>query len=511
MELKGREKQIVDNRIEKINDLKERGINPFPYSFNRTNTCSELQTKHKILEPEVTTEEIVRVAGRLMSKRDMGRISFAKLQDQDSHIQVVCQKEQTPEEAMNLFKKDCASGDFIGVEGKIMKSKSGELSILVSSVEILTKSVYPLPDEHYGLKDKEERYRKRYLDLVMNQNVKEIFKLRSKIIKAVRDFMDERGFMEVETPTLQAQHGGASARPFLTHINAWDMPMYLSIAPELYLKRLIVGGFEKIFTICKNFRNEGVDHSHNPEFTMIEAYQAYADYNDMMELIEECWEYVAIKVLGTTQIKRMVDGKEIIMDVKAPWPRKTTAEIIEEYAKINVNESSVEELIKFCKENKVELPENPSWGKCVEEILGEVVEHQVISPVHVYDRPKEGTPLCKRKRGDERLNEQCEPIGAGMELGNMYSELNDPIKQEEAFDEQIAQKEAGDDEAHEKDEDFLDALRQGMPPTGGIGWGIDRMVILMTGAESIRDIILFPTMKPEVAPEKKSKKDKKKE
>ncbi|MDA3836025.1 MAG: lysine--tRNA ligase [Nanoarchaeota archaeon] len=509
MELKGREKQIVEERIKKINELRESGVEPFPYSFKRSTNCSELQEKYKDLPAETITQDEVKIAGRLISKRDLGKISFAKLQDQDAYIQIVSQDGETDDEVRALFKKYVSAGDFVGITGLVMRSKRGELSILIKAVEVLTKAVYPMPDEHYGLKDKEERYRKRHLDLIMNQEVKNIFKTRSAIIKAVREFMDERGFMEVETPILQAQHGGASARPFLTHINAWDMPMYLSIAPELYLKRLIVGGFEKVYTICKNFRNEGVDHSHNPEFTMIEAYQAYADYNDMMKLIEECWEFVALKILGTTKIKRMVGGKEVEMDVKAPWPRKTTAEIIEEYTKINVNESSVEELIVFCKENKVELPANPGWGKCVEEILGEVVEHQVISPVHVYDRPKEGTPLCKRKRGDERLNEQCEPIGAGMELGNIYSELNDPIKQEEAFDEQNEQKAAGDDEAHEKDEDFLDALRQGMPPTGGIGWGIDRMVILMTGAESIRDIILFPTMKPEGMVEKKADKKKK--
>lgn len=506
MELKGREKQIVEERIKKLNELKESGINPFPYSFERTINCSELQEKYKDLAAEETTADEVKIAGRLMSKRDLGKISFAKLQDQDAYIQIVSQDGETDEEVRKLFKRYVASGDFVGITGLVMRSKRGELSILIKKAEILSKAVYPLPDEHYGLKDKEERYRKRYLDLIMNQDVKEIFKTRSEIIRATRDFMHEQGFMEVETPVLQTKHGGAQARPFVTNINAWDMTMYLSIAPELYLKRLIVGGFEKVYTICKNFRNEGVDHSHNPEFTMLEAYQAYTDYNGMMKLMEECWEYVAKKVLDSTKIKRIVDGKEVEIDLKAPWPRKTTAEIIKEYTEIDINEMSVEELIKFCKENKVELPSDPTWGKCVEEILGEIVEHQIISPVHVYDRPKEGTPLCKRKRGDDRLNEQCEPIGAGMELGNMYSELNDPIKQEEAFDDQIKQKEAGDEEAHEKDEDFLDALRQGMPPTGGIGWGIDRMVILMTGAESIRDIILFPTMKPEHEPAKEKKK-----
>ena len=497
MELKGREKQIVDERIKKTNELRTEGINPYPYRFERTTNCAELQKKYEKLENEKSTKDTVKIAGRLMSKRDLGKISFAKLEDQDGSIQIVSQEGETSEEVRNLFKKFVAAGDFVGIEGTVMRSKRGELSILIKKLEILSKSVYPLPGEHYGLEDKEERYRKRHLDLIVNKEVKEVFKTRSKIIEAVRDFMRERGFMEVETPTLQTKHGGASARPFKTNINAWGIDMYLSIAPELYLKRLIVGGFEKIFTICKNFRNEGVDHSHNPEFTMLEAYQAYADYNDMMKLIEECWEYVALKVLGTTKVKRKVDGKNTEIDFKAPWKRMTTAEAIKKYAKIDIEKSSAKELQEFCKKNKIEIDKNASWGKCVEEILGEFVESKVVGPVHIYDRPKEGTPLCKRHRENKDLNEQCEPLCAGMEVGNIYSELNDPMLQEEAFDEQLKLKESGDDEAHEKDEEFLDALRQGMPPTGGIGWGIDRMVILMTGVESIRDIILFPTMKPE--------------
>ena len=336
VELKGREKQIIDERLKKIKYLRDEGINPFPYSFERTTTCEEIQEKYNHIKPETDTKEVVRVAGRIMSKRDLGKISFAKLQDESATIQVVSQSGETPEEVMKLFKKFADSGDFVGVEGNIIKSKRGELSIAIKELEVLTKSMYPLPDEHYGLKDKEERYRKRYLDLIMNKDVRDVFKKRSDILKAIREFLDEKGFMEVETPLLQTQHGGASARPFITNINAWDMKMYLSISPELYLKRLIVGGFEKVYTICKNFRNEGVDHSHNPEFTMLELYQAYADYNDMMQLIEDCYEYVALKVLGTTKVKKTINGKQVTLNFKAPWPRKTTIEIIKEHEEIDV-------------------------------------------------------------------------------------------------------------------------------------------------------------------------------
>ena len=506
VELKGREKQIIDERLKKIKYLRDEGINPFPYSFERTTTCEEIQEKYNHIKPETDTKEVVRVAGRIMSKRDLGKISFAKLQDESATIQVVSQSGETPEEVMKLFKKFADSGDFVGVEGNIIKSKRGELSIAIKELEVLTKSMYPLPDEHYGLKDKEERYRKRYLDLIMNKDVRDVFKKRSDILKAIREFLDEKGFMEVETPLLQTQHGGASARPFITNINAWDMKMYLSISPELYLKRLIVGGFEKVYTICKNFRNEGVDHSHNPEFTMLELYQAYADYNDMMQLIEDCYEYVALKVLGTTKVKKTINGKQVTLNFKAPWPRKTTIEIIKEHEEIDVGKMDEKALLKFCKENKIQIEKNATWGELVEEILGELVEDKVIQPTHVIDRPKEGTPLCKRHRNDSRLNEQCEPIAAGMELGNMYSELNDPIMQEKEFKRQVEKAESGDEEAHSMDNDFLDAIRQGMPPTGGIGWGIDRMAILFTEGESIRDVILFPTMKPEEVKTKPKKK-----
>ena len=497
----GREDQIIGERKRKITELKEQGINPYPHSYERKNTCLEcLNSK------EGTS---VKTAGRLMTKRDLGKIAFANLTDESGTIQITLQEGQTSDETKNFFKKYTDTGDFVGVEGKIILTKTGQISILVKDIVVLSKAVLPLPEKFHGLKDKEERYRKRYIDLMMNPEVKDVFKKRSEIIKTVREFLDKKGFIEVETPLLQTQYGGANARPFVTKINAWNMSMYLSISPELYLKRLIVGGFEKVFTICKNFRNEGVDFSHNPEFTMIEIYQAYADYTDMMKLIEECWEYCAKKVLGTTKVKRTIDGKEYEIDFKAPWPRLTTLEAVQKYAGINADLMSDEELEKFCKDKKLkDYPVDGCWGEYLDFIYEEFVEKNLIQPTHIIDRPKEGTPLCKGHRCDIRLNEQCEPVGLGMELGNMYTELNDPEVQEELLKGQAEKGRGGDEEAHPMDDDFINALKTGMPPTGGIGWGIDRMIILFTGVESIRDIILFPTMKPEVIEEES--KDKKK-
>jgi lysyl-tRNA synthetase class 2 len=506
-ELKGREKQIVDERIKKIAALREDGINPYPHNFKdikKRELSEDIKEKFSKLKEEEKSGKDTVVLGRIMTKRSFGKLAFAKIQDPKGFIQVVIQKELTPEKTVELFKK-VDTGDIVGIRGEVIKTKTSEISVLVKDLEILTKVISPLPTEHFGLQEKEERYRRRYLDLIMNPDVKKTMEMRSEIIRHIREFMHKRGFTEVETPLLQIQYGGASARPFKTHINAWDMPMYLSISPELYLKRLVVGGMEKVFTICKNFRNEGVDASHNPEFTMIEAYQAYGDYNDMMELMEECWEYCAKKVLGTTKIKTAYKGNEVEIDLKAPWPRITTQEAMKKYANIDICASSEEDLKKECKKHNLEYPENASWGELVE-VLMDVIEEHIVQPTHVPDRAKEGTPLCKRHREDERFNEQCEPMGLGMELGNIYTELNDPELQENLLKEQSEKGRAGDEEAHPMDEDFINTIKTGLPPTGGIGWGIDRMAIIFTGVESIRDIILFPTMKPLNLEEEKKKK-----
>lgn len=497
---------LAKEKLRKLGEIRERGVNPYPYSFDKKGNTKDIKAKYsEKLKPEEHSGEETSLAGRIMTLRRMGKVTFMHVQDEEGKLQFYFRQDDMDKEKYKFLKK-LDIGDIIGGNGEIFCTKTGELSIAIKDYELLTKSTVALPEKYHGLKNKETRYRQRYTDLIINPEVKEIFKKRSLMIKCIRDFLHERGFMEVETPVLQTQYGGASARPFLTHINAWDMQMYLSISPELYLKRIAVGGFEKIFTICKSFRNEGVDFSHNPEFTMIEIYEAYSDYNDMMKLIEECYEYVALKVNGTTKVKHMYKGEEVEIDFKAPWPRKTMAQAIKDELDIDVNSMSTEELKAFIESNdELDATGKSTWGDYVLEIF-ELVEGSIIQPTHVHDMPKEGTPLCKRHREDDRLNEQCEPIGLGMELGNMYSELNDPLAQEEELKKQVEKGRGGDDEAHPMDEDFLNAIKTGLPPTGGIGWGIDRMAILLTGAESIREVIFFPTMKPEVKEEDKKKK-----
>jgi lysyl-tRNA synthetase class 2 len=361
-----------------------------------------------------------------------------------------------------------------------------------------------MPEKWHGLTDKEERYRKRYLDLMMNPEIKGIFEKREKIIDAIRELLKKKGFIEVDTPYLQAIYGGAEARPFKTHLHALDMSLFMAISPELYLKRLIVGGFEKVFTIARNFRNEGIDRWHNPEFTMMEIYEAYSDYNDMMDLTEEIFEYACKKVLGTTKIT--VQGTEI--DFKRPWKRMTMAEAIEKYAKINVLKMDEKKLMDFVKKNHIEA-KGKSWGWLVQSVFEHFCEKELIQPIFITDHPKETTPLCKIHRKDDRLIERFEPFCLGAEIANAYSELNDPVVQEEFFNEQVKRAKAGDEEAHPFDADFLNAMKYGMPPTGGLGIGIDRMIILLTASDSIRDIILFPFMKPEAKVEQKKEEVKK--
>jgi lysyl-tRNA synthetase class 2 len=508
----GREEQVIQERIKKLNELRKEKIEPYPYKFDKKNSSSELQKKYAKLAPDERTKDVVKTAGRVMTIRDIGSLIFSTIQDGEGKLQIVLQKGETSDKELEMFKKYVDSGDFVGVEGTVFRTKRGEISILVKSVELLSKSILPLPEKWHGIQDKEERYRKRYLDLIVSPDVKEVFVKRSLMIKAIREFLDARGFLEVETPLLQTQYGGASARPFVTHINAWNMKMYLSISPELYLKRLVVGGYEKVYTICKNFRNEGVDHSHNPEFSMIEIYEAYADYNDMMKLMEECYEYVCKKINGTTKVKvKDKEGKEVELDFKAPWKRMTLYDAVDEYTCLDIKNMTLNELKDYCQENKIPYTKDSSFGSLVQAIFDEQVEHKIIGPVHVYDRPKEATPLCKRHRLNKELNEQCEPIGLGMELGNIYSELNDPLMQEELLKEQAEKGRAGNEEAHPMDEDFLEAIRTGLPPTGGIGWGIDRMALLLLGQESIRDVIFFPTMKPEIVQQEKKEEPKKEE
>ena len=488
----GRKEQITNERLRKIGELKEQGIEPYPHSYDVKNYSTDLKEKHSKLKNGEKSKSKAKIAGRIMSSRDFGKISFGVLQDSQGQIQITLQKGETPEETMKLFKKYIDSGDFVGVEGPVMRTQRGEISILVKKLQILSKSISPLPEKWHGLQDKEERYRKRYLDLLMNPEVREVLDKREKIIDAIREFMKEKSFNEVDTPYLQSIYGGAAAEPFKTHLNALDMDLFLAISPELYLKRLIVGGYDKVFTIARNFRNEGIDRWHNPEFTMMEVYQAYADYKDMMELVEDLYVYVAKKVNGSTKVK----FRDKTIDFKKPWKRMTMAQAIKKFVKIDVIKMSEKELLDFIKKNKIEK-KGETWGWAVSAIFEHFCEDKIEQPTFIVDHPLETTPLCKLHRNDKlcRLIERFEPVCMGAELGNAYSELNNPILQRELLEEQQKMLSKGDAEANPYDEDFVNALETGMPPTGGLGIGIDRMVMLLTGQESIRDVILFPFMK----------------
>lgn len=486
------EHRLIAERKRKLEELRKLGINPYPHKWEPTHVAKELQTVHAHLQPATGSGEQAKIAGRLMLRRDMGKMSFAHLQDATGRIQVWFKADVLGEKYDLLKLTDL--GDYLGIEGEVIKTKTGEVTVQVKEFTILAKSIRPLPDKYHGLKDEEERFRRRYLDLIMNPEVKDIFIKRAKIVQAVRDTLLHRGFLEVETPTLQTIYGGANARPFITHINAWNMKMYLSIAPEMYLKRLIVGGYDKVFTICKNFRNEGVDQTHNPEFTMMECYWAYADYNDMMDLTEELYEKACIAVHGSTRVTR----GDVELDFKRPWRRIKMKDAIKEYGGIDVDALSDEEMRDLISENNLKVASNASRGEITLALFEHFGEEKLIQPTHVIDHPIESTPLCKTMRdGDETMIERFESFVMGKEITNAYTELNDPVLQRRLLEEQAAQLRGGAEEAHPMDEDFLQAIEYGMPPTGGLGMGIDRMIIMLLGVEGIRDVIFFPTMKPQ--------------
>lgn len=483
--------QLRKIRIQKLEKIKKLGINPYPPSCKRDHFISQAL---KLLGEKVA------VTGRIMAIRSHGGIAFFDLRDETGKIQLVFKKDKLKEKLLKLLEL-LDEGDFLAVQGEVFKTKAGETSVLVEDFQILAKSLRPLPSSWYGLKDIEERYRKRYLDLIMNPQVKKTFELRSKIIAAMREFLDNQGFIEVETPTLQEIYGGASARPFITHHNALDTDFYLKISDELYLKRLIIGGFEKVYEIDKDFRNEGIDRFHNPEFTLMECYWAFADYKKMMKLTEDLCVFVAKKVLGTTKIKF---GNEII-DLKPPWQKITMKEGLKKYVQIDVDKLDNEEIKMLLKKHKLIPEEKPTLSGVAAGFnrgvaiatLFELVEPFLIQPTFVIDFPKETTALCKPKEDDPSLIERFEPYIAGFEVGNAYSELNDPLLQREFFEAQIKAAQSGDEEAHPMDEPFLEAMEYGMPPTGGLGLGVDRLVMLLTNSPSIRDVILFPTLRPE--------------
>ena len=480
---------IREARIQKLTDLIDKGINPYPYSFDKNISAKQLQEKYKDLPAGEETTDTYSVAGRVMAMRNTGM--FIDLVDDSGKIQIFSHKENLSEDKLQILKL-LDVGDIVGFTGEIRRTPRGELSIKARDLKLLSKSLQPLPEKFHGLTDVEIRYRKRYLDMIINEDVRDTFKKRSLIIQKIREYLTKEGFLEVETPMLHQQAGGATARPFITHHNALDMDMYLRIAPELHLKRLLVGGVsEKIFEMNRCFRNEGIDTRHNPEFTMIEMYQAYVDYNDMMCLLENMISSVAKDVLGTTKIT--YQGREL--DLTPPWDRKTMLGAIKEYTGIDFNEYlTSSEAREQAEKMGIETEENDSWGKVLDRIFEEKVEPKLIQPVHIIDYPRDISPLAKVHRDNPRLTERFETRINGWEVSNAFSELTDPIDQRNRFEAQAKAKAEGDEEAMSIDEDFICALEHGMPPAGGMGIGIDRIVMLLTESPSIKHVIAFPTM-----------------
>ena len=476
-------------RREKLQNLVEAGKDPYTITrYDRTHSSVEIIDKYDELE----NQQVV-IAGRMMARRIMGKASFAHLQDNDGKIQIYVKRDDVGEEAYAAFKQDDI-GDIFGVKGTVFKTKTGEVSVHASEIVLLSKSLKPLPEKFHGLTDTDMRYRQRYVDLIMNPESKDALVKRSKIISAIRRYLDTQNFIEVETPVLVHNAGGAAARPFMTHFNALDVDMKLRISLELYLKRLIVGGMERVYEIGRVFRNEGIDTRHNPEFTLMELYQAYTDYHGMMDLTENMYRYVAQEVLGTTTI--VYNGVE--MDLGKPFERITMLDAVKKYSGVDFNEiHTLEEARAIAKEHHIEFEKRHKKGDILNLFFETYVEEHLIQPTFVMDHPIEISPLTKKKPDNPEYVERFEFFMNGWEMANAYSELNDPIDQRERFAAQEEQFKQGDEEANHTDEDFLNALEIGMPPTGGIGYGIDRMVMLLTDSSSIRDVLLFPTMKPQ--------------
>ena len=483
------ENHLIQIRKDKLKELQEQGKDPFEITkFNRTNSAGEIKANYEKFENKDVT-----VAGRIIAKRIMGKASFCTIQDSDEKIQSYVSINDLGEESYKAF-KTWDIGDIIGITGFVFKTRTEEISVHAKEVTLLSKSLRPLPEKFHGLKDVDLRYRQRYVDLIMNPEVKETFRKRSQIISEIRKILDEKGFLEVETPVLNTISGGATARPFITHHNTLNIPMYLRIATELNLKRLIVGGYDKVYEMGRIFRNEGMDIRHNPEFTTIELYAAYQNYHDMMDITEELFQKCAMKVCGTTRLT--YQGTEI--DLGGKWKRVTMIDSIKEACGVDFNTINTdEEAVALAKERKLEIPVGKETrGHIISLFFDEYVEKTILQPTFIYDYPVEISPLAKRSPKDPRLTERFEVFIDGREYGNAFSELNDPIDQYERFKEEIAARENGDDEAGMMDEDFINALEYGMPPTGGLGIGIDRLVMLLTDSASIRDVLLFPTMKP---------------
>jgi lysyl-tRNA synthetase class 2 len=486
---------INEQRKQKLEQLRARGINPYPERFEQTHTArkaiTQLEAQESSNKDKVSASgEPVAVAGRIMAIRKMGKASFIDLRDSTGKIQLLFQTANYNENDLALF-KDLDIGDIIGVKGGLLRTRTGEPTISVAGFTLLSKSLRPLPEKWHGLSDIEIRYRQRYIDLIANTEVKEIFKIRSRVITALRQFLDGRGFLEVETNMLQSSAGGALAAPFTTHHNALDRDLYLRIAKELHLKRLIVGGFDKVYEIGRDFRNEGIDTMHNPEFTMLESYEAYADYKDVMSMVEQMIPFVAQQVLGTIEIKYGENSINLV----PPWRRVTLRDIIKELSGIDfVIYPTADGLREKMRSMNIEADPQKNWAKLVDELL-KSVRPKLIQPTFVYDYPVSMSPLAKNKPGEERVTERFQAYIGGLEMGNAYSELNDPLLQRERFIEQMQERHGNDAEKWTIDEDFLTALEYGLPPTGGLGIGIDRLVMLLTNQQSIREVILFPQLR----------------
>ena len=480
-------------RLAELDEMRGNGVNPYPYRFDRSHTLAEVRTAWGHLEPGTETEDAVTVAGRIMLKRDSGKLIFAAIRDRSGDVQLFVSKAVIGDEGFAAVKA-LDLGDWVGVQGTVMTTRKGELSVKPDGVELLSKAVRPLPDKWHGLSDVDTRFRQRYADLIVNEDARRNFEIRHEVVASFRRTLAGNGFIEVETPVLHPEVGGAHARPFTTHHNALDMPLYLRIAVELYLKRLIVGGMERVYEIARTFRNEGVSTRHNPEFTMMESYQAFGDWNDAMDLTEELITTAARDALGTTVIE--IGDQQI--DLAQPWPRHRMVDYASEGTGVELHPSMpIDDIRKVAADHDVFVESFWGAGKIIEELFEATAESDIVRPTFVTGHPVEISPLARVDRNDPHLTERFELFVDGRELANGYSELNDPVEQRARFEEEQAAKEAGNDEAGTVDEDYLRALEYGMPPTGGLGVGIDRVAMLLAGVDSIKEVILFPTLRPE--------------
>ncbi|MBN2238270.1 MAG: lysine--tRNA ligase [Dehalococcoidales bacterium] len=484
--------RISQDRLDKVTRLREAGVDPYPNKYPRTHTAQQAKELLEKIEAGEATGDRIMVAGRIMANRSMGKSSFMDIRDGTDKLQLLFMNVKQMEEPKLQQFKDLDIGDFIGVEGSILRTRTGEPTVRVDKYVLLSKSLLPLPDKFHGVSDIEVRYRQRYVDLISNPEVKELFKIRSRIISAIRRFLDDRDFIEVETPVLHPSAGGALATPFITHHNALDQDFYMRIALELHLKRLIVGGFDKVYEIGRIFRNEGISTTHNPEFTLIETYEAYADYHDVMKMQEDLIAQAARDVLGTEIIT--FNGNEI--NLAPPWQRVPLRDAVKEYSGIDfVKYPTAAELMEKMRSMDMEVDPNKNWAKQVDEIYKTYARPKIIQPTILYDYPVSLSPLAKNKPGEERVVERFQSVIAGLEVDNAYSELNDPVLQRKRFEEQLKDRIESDEERWTIDEDYLTALEYGMPPTGGLGIGIDRLVMLLTDKQSIREVILFPQLR----------------